>query len=85
MNMENESKADEALVTLTFRIEGMGCFCESKILEKRVRSFPGVKSFSLNAISNQMKVTCDPAAVSVEDLQKSVSRAGMKAVLLKSV
>ena len=42
------------------------------------------KSFSLNPITNQMKLTCDPASVSVEDIEKSVAKAGMKAMLQKS-
>ncbi len=83
-SMRDGAKAEEGLTTLTFRIEGMSCSCEGKIVEKRVKSLPGVKSFSLNPITNQMKLTCDLNAVSVQDIQKSVSKAGVKAVLLTS-
>ena len=79
---DEESKAGEGAVTLTFRIEGMSCSCEGQIVEKRVKSLKGIRGFSLNPITNQMRIVCDAAAVSVEDIQKSVSRAGVKAVLL---
>ena len=81
---DEESNAGEGAMTHTFRIEGMSCSCEGQIVEKRVRSLKGVSSFSLNPITNQMRVVCDPTVVSVQDIQKSVSRAGVKAVLLSS-
>ena len=78
---DEEAKGGEGSATLTFRIEGMSCSCEGQIVEKRVKALKGVKSFSLNPITNQMKVICDPI-VSVEDIQRAVSKAGVKAVLL---
>ncbi len=78
----DDARVEVGLTTLTFRIEGMSCSCEGQIVQKRVRSLPGVRSFSLNPITNVMKLTCDPKAVTVQDIQKSVSRAGVKAVLL---
>ncbi len=78
---EEESKAGEGAVTHIFRIEGMSCSCEGQIVEKRVKALKGIRSFLLNPITNQMRVVCDPT-VSVEDIQKSVSKAGVKAVLL---
>jgi hypothetical protein len=44
----------------TFQIEGL-CSCEGQIVEKRVKSLRGIAAFSLNAITNQMKVTYDPS------------------------
>jgi len=82
--MQNETTSEGAVATLTFRIEGMSCSCEGQIIQKRMKALQGVKSFSLNPITNQMKLTCDPTAVSVEDIEKSASRAGVKAVLLHS-
>jgi len=81
---QNAKKGEQGMETVTFAIEGMGCSCEGKIVEKRVKSLPGVESFSLNPITNQMKLTYDPATVSIPEVEKAVSRAGVRAVLLKS-
>ena len=52
------------------------------MVEKRVKSLKGVKSFSLNPITNQMKLTYDPSALSVQDIETAVKKAGAKAVLV---
>jgi len=49
-----------------------------------VKPLQGVSGSSLDPITNQMRILCDPTAVSVQGIQKSVSRAGVKAVLLAS-
>ncbi len=72
------------LVTATFRIEGISCGCEGQMIEKRMKSLPGVTAYMLNPVTNQMKLTYDPNVVSVQDIEKSVSKTGMKAVLLTS-
>jgi copper chaperone CopZ len=82
--MQNEVAGEATLATLTFRIEGMSCSCEAQIVEKRMRALQGIKSYSLNPITNQMKLTCDPTAVSVQDIEKAATRAGVKAVLVQS-
>jgi copper chaperone CopZ len=79
---ENNSK--EEFETMTFKLEGLGCSCEGQIIEKKMKLLQGVKAFSLNPITNQIKVTFDPLAVSIPDIEKAVSKAGMKAVLIKS-
>ncbi len=80
----NKSKGEGELETMTFKIEGMGCSCEGQIIEKKMKLLQGVKTFSLNPITNQIKITFDPLTVSVPDIEKVVSKAGMKAVLIKS-
>ncbi len=70
------------LETATFRIEGLGCACEGAIVEKRVRALKGMATFILNPITNQMKVTYDPAAVSISQIATEVKKAGASAVLV---
>ena len=70
--------------TMIFKIEGMSCSCEGSIIEKRMKRLQGVESYSLNPITNQMKLTCDPSLVSIKDIEKAASKAGVKAVLLTS-
>ncbi len=70
------------LETATFRIEGLGCACESAIVEKRVRALKGTAFFILNPITNQMKVSFDPAALSIGEIVTEVKKAGASAVLV---
>jgi copper chaperone CopZ len=67
----------------TFQIEGL-CSCEGQIVEKRVKSLRGIAAFSLNAITNQMKVTYDPPIVSIPDIETAVKKAGGTAIAVKS-
>jgi len=80
----SEKKGEGGLETMTLQIEGLGCSCEGQIIEKKMKLLQGVKTFSLNPITNQIKVTFDPLTVSILDIEKVVSKAGMKAVLIKS-
>ena len=66
--------------TATFRLEGLGCACEGQMVERRVKALKGVTAFTLNAITNHLKVAYDPAAVSVDDIVMAVKKAGVTAV-----
>ena len=70
--------------TAVFRIEGMGCSCEGSILEKRVKKLLGVESFALNGFTNQLKVSFDPSTLTMLDIQATVEKAGVRAVLVQS-
>jgi len=63
-----------------FTLVGMGCSCEGSIIEKRVKKLRGVKDFSLNGFTNQLKVSFDPDTVTTADIQKTVEKAGVKAL-----
>jgi len=67
----------------TFRIEGLGCSCESQIVEKQVKSLHGIAAFGLNPITNKMKVSYDPSIVSIHDIEEAVKKAGVTAIPLK--
>ena len=67
----------------TFQIEGL-CSCDGQIVEKLVKSLRGIAAFSLNAITNQMKVTYDPSIVSIPDIETAVKKAGVTAIPVKS-
>ena len=45
---------------------------------------PLMKDFSVNAITNQMKVTYDPSIVSIPDIETAVKKAGVTAIPVKS-
>ena len=82
-NMETERNGGENLDSSSFRIEGI-CSCEFKIVEKKLKHLKGVHSYSLNPVTSQLKITYDRSLVSVEGIQKAVSKAGAKATLMKS-
>ena len=67
---------------VTFKLTGMSCSCEGSIVEKRMKKLRGIESFLLNPFTNQMKVSFDPDAVTMSDIQKTVEKAGVKAVLM---
>ncbi len=79
-----ESKNGTNLEIATFKLEGVGCACETKIIEKRIKALKGIKSYDINPISNRIKISYDPSFVSIEDIQKSICKSGMTASLLSN-
>jgi len=79
--MENNKKSAEGLETANFRIAGL-CSCEFRIIEKRIKNLRGVDSYTLNPITSQLKVTYDKSLVTIEGIQKAVTKAGGKATPL---
>jgi|GEM_PF-17674 Cd2+/Zn2+-exporting ATPase len=68
------------LATATFRLEGLGCACEGAIVEKCVQALKGASGVVLNPITNQMRVTYDPAVTSTGEIIAAVRKAGATAV-----
>ena len=81
--MEKEKLAVEGMETVNFKITGI-CSCEGKIVEKKMKKLEGVETFTLNPVTNQLKVTYNKTLLSIEVIQKEVSKAGAKATLMKS-
>jgi copper chaperone CopZ len=81
--MQNDRKLVEGLETANFKITGL-CSCEFKIIEKKLKNLEGVDNYSLNPVTNQLKVTYDKTLMTVEGIQKAVSKAGGKATQMKS-
>ncbi len=82
--MEPNVQGEAQLQTVSFRIDGLSCSCESAIVEKRVKAVKGVSTFSFNTFTYRLKVTYDPAVTSVEEIQASVAKAGVRPVVLPS-
>ena len=81
--MENNKITGEGMETKSFIITGL-CSCEFKIIEKRMNKLKGVENYSLNPVTNQLKVTYNKSLVTVEEIQKAVAKAGGKATPMKS-
>ncbi len=80
--MADAKNAGDGSETVTLKITGM-CSCEFKIIEKKMKALDGIQSFTLNPVTNQMKVTYVSSLQSVEGIQKAVAKAGGKASLVK--
>lgn len=76
-----EANSTDGLNSITFRIDGMSCSCEGQMVEKRVKSLKGIRSLSLNPITNRMRLTYDATTLSVKDIQAAVKKAGATAIL----
>lgn len=81
-DIAGEAHGQDGVNSVVFRIDGMSCSCEGQMVEKRVRALKGVKSISLNPITNHMKLTYDPSALSRTEIEAAVKKAGAKAVLV---
>jgi Cu+-exporting ATPase len=64
---------------VTFKLEGLSCGCEAKIIEKKIKGLKGIKEVNINPISNWLKVTYDSSLVAPEEMIKAISKTGIKA------
>ncbi|MBB5181458.1 Cu+-exporting ATPase [Planomicrobium koreense] len=63
----------------TLNVEGMTCAACAKAVERAVNKLPGVDESNVNLATEKVKVVYDEAAVSVQDIQDAVEKAGYKA------
>lgn len=80
--MANAEKA-VILEAVTLQIEGMECGCEGSLVERKMKALAGVRSYELNSITSQLRVSYDPEFATVQDIIRSVSETGMKASMVK--
>ena len=76
-------KSEVGLTSATFAIDGMSCSCEGEMIEKRMKTLKGIKKFSLNPITKQMMLVYEPGSLSISEIEKAASKAGVKVILLK--
>lgn len=70
--------------TVTLKVEGMDCADESQIIEKKMKSLAGLKSFDINLINQIVKVHYTSFIVSIQDIIKTIAETGMKASLVRT-
>lgn len=76
-------EVDDKYRSVTLAVEGMDCADEEEVIEKKMRALNGIKDFEIYLMSQQLKVTYDPAALSAQDIIKSIAETGMKASVAK--
>jgi Cd2+/Zn2+-exporting ATPase len=64
-----------------FRVAGMDCAEEARILERRLLPMSGVESLAVDVLGQKMRVAYDAAVVSTGAISEAVAETGMKAWL----
>lgn len=69
---------------MTLQIEGMCCADEAEVLERKLKSLNGAVALNINVVAQQLTVSYNPAALSVQDIIKAIAETGMRASLAKT-
>ncbi|WFA08854.1 heavy metal translocating P-type ATPase [Tissierella sp. Yu-01] len=64
----------------TLKIEGMTCASCAKAVERATRKLDGVSESNVNLATEKLTISFDENALSVEDIQSAVEKAGYKAL-----
>ena len=63
----------------TFRIRGLDCAHEVKLLREHLDSAPGLHELGFDVVRGRMSASYDPARISITELMRRVEKAGLKA------
>src|SRR3989339_771159 len=74
---------NEHIETHKLIVEGMDCQDEVSVIEKKLTSLTGIKSFEIYLATQGVKVVCDPSLISIQQIIKSIAETGMKALVVK--
>lgn len=74
---------DESTSTVTLNVEGMDCQDEAGLIEKKLKSLPGVLEFDIYLMTESLRVSYSPALQSASDLIKAIAETGMRASLAR--
>ena len=64
-----------------FRVEGMDCHEEVAILERRLKTLPGLEAMSADVVAGRLRVAHDAALLSAAAISEAVAGTGMRAWL----
>jgi Cd2+/Zn2+-exporting ATPase len=65
----------------TFRVEGMDCHEEVKILERRLSRLSGLEALDADVVGQRLRIKYDAAKLSADVIAEAVSQTGMRAWL----
>ena len=63
----------------TFRIRGLDCAHEVKLLREQLNDAPGVRELGFDVVRGRMSASYDPASISITEMMRRVEQAGLKA------
>ena len=65
----------------TFRIRGLDCAHEVKLLREHLDDAPGLRELGFDVVRGRMSAHYDPARISITEMMQRVEKAGLKAEL----
>ncbi|HHW7213777.1 TPA: heavy metal translocating P-type ATPase [Staphylococcus aureus] len=68
------------MATKTLNIEGMTCASCAQTVEKATKKLQGVTESNVNLATEKLNINFDDSAVSIQDIQAAVDKAGYKAI-----
>lgn len=77
-------EVDESAKDVILHVEGMDCADESEVITKKLKSLAGIKNFNIFLMTQQAKISYDPALISIQDMIKAIAETGMRASLVKT-
>jgi len=63
----------------TFRIRGLDCAQEVKLLREQLDGAPGLRELGFDVVRGRMAASYDPARISITEMMRRVEATGMKA------
>lgn len=69
----------EHLETHKLIIDGMDCQDEVRLIEAKLKSLTGIKSFEIYLATQGVKVVCDPSRISIQQIIKGIAETGTRA------
>ncbi len=80
--VNGDVNAKGAQLSVILKVEAMDCSDEAEVIEKKLKAQKGIIDFDINVVAQQVKISYDPAFLSVQDLIKIIAETGMKASLV---
>lgn len=69
--------------TITLEIKEIESAEDVSLIEKKLRSLPGISSFEVDLDSKQVELIFDPSKLMIQDVMRSISETGMNCSLAK--
>ncbi|MDH3215278.1 MAG: cation-translocating P-type ATPase [Candidatus Krumholzibacteria bacterium] len=66
--------------SILLEVQGLCCNEEKRLIERKVGALDGVSDFSVDVVLQHLRVEYDPSRLSPQDIIRSVSETGMKAL-----
>lgn len=70
---------EEAAGKITLYVKGMDCADEAEIIDKKMKSLGGIRSYQVNLVNERLDVIYEPSLISPQDIVKAIAETGMKA------
>ncbi len=69
---------EEEAGKVTLYVEGMDCADEAALLERKLKSLEGIRSYQVNLVNQSLTLIYEPTLISVQDIIRAIAETGMK-------